>query len=71
MMKAGLLILAALCNECNETRWVLFCQGVPVTHADMETKAECEALKAEIDAQTPPFYGPLKCVEVDVVRHKS
>lgn len=64
------LAFTLVCNECNTTVWQLFYQGEPVAFSDMETKAECEALKADIDKQTPAFTA-LECREVPVMRQDS
>lgn len=64
------LSLTLICNECNTTVWQLFYQGVPVEFSEMETREECEALKADIDKQTPAFTE-LECVEVPVMRQDS
>lgn len=58
------------CHECNEVRWFLRYQGHTIGTEDMESEEECEALKAEIDLQTPGFTE-LKCVAVWVIRHDS
>lgn len=79
LLAAGFLLVTTFayaaenagCLECNVTIWELrlMPQNVTVSFADMFEKAECEALKAEIQEQLKPFTE-LVCIEVWAQREK-
>lgn len=58
-----------LCWPCTKTVYQLQVNGVPVSVNDM-SEFECEALKEEVEAQTPPF-SVVQCVEVWVTRYDT
>lgn len=71
LLTAAFLLIAVkayACNECNTTIWQLVYQGYVVSFGDMD-QAQCEELKAELEAQTVPF-SDLVCVEVPVAREQ-
>lgn len=60
------------CMECNTTIWQLrlMPDNVTISFGDLDSEAECLALKAELEAQADEPFTELVCKEIWVVRYK-